>query len=332
VSEDHDGGDGRGDDGAAERTAEDRLALVGNEIRVAILRALGDERVRSVENPVLSFSELRSRIEPESRSSQFNYHLQQLVGTFLEQTDAGYRLRTEGWLLYTRLAAGTYDTREASLRTPAGFDCHYCGAAAAVSVDDAQVRVHCPDCEYRYEVTALPPGAAGDGSADAGADDGSLGTGADDGADDGSLGAGDIDVAAVGRYAAHEHLGFARGVCTTCGGTLDATVVPPADTPFETDPREVVHVRRACDHCGTERYLSVGEALLADPGLVAFCHEHDVDVFETPLWELGFTVTDRGVTVRSTDPWRVALTVAYGDDELELVVDGDLEVVERTRS
>ncbi|MFH5797758.1 hypothetical protein [Haladaptatus sp. CMAA 1911] len=45
-----------------------------------------------------------------------------------------------------------------------------------------------------------------------------------------------------------------------------------------------------------------------------------------------FAVTDRHLTVRSTDPWEVALRVTLDGDALELVVDEDLRVGERSIS
>jgi hypothetical protein len=37
-------------------------------------------------------------------------------------------------------------------------------------------------------------------------------------------------------------------------------------------------------------------------------------------------MTDHHTTVRSRDPWEVALTLTAGDEVLELVVDGELSV------
>jgi hypothetical protein len=42
-------------------------------------------------------------------------------------------------------------------------------------------------------------------------------------------------------------------------------------------------------------------------------------------------MTDRYLTVRSTDPWEVALSIPCEDETLELVVDEDLSV-DATRS
>jgi hypothetical protein len=75
--------------------------------------------------------------------------------------------------------------------------------------------------------------------------------------------------------------------------------------------------------------MSVGEALLYDPDLIAFCRERGLDVTTTPTWELEFAKTDRYVTVRSTDPWEVSLELTLDEETLELIVDDDMNVIER---
>lgn len=292
--------DQRYDEEGADPT--DAFALVGNEVRAEIIRALGDARVEQRYPPVLSFSELRSRAASGCDSSRFNYHLQQLVGHYVERVDEGYRMRSAGRVLYQTIRAGTFDRRESARTVDAGFDCYHCGAAVRTTVDEGTVRVRCPDCEYVYAISGAPPGATEDG---------------------------EVSLEQVATYYHHKHLAFARGVCPTCGDEPGVELVPVDGLPFADPDRQELYVYRACETCGDQRHLSLGTALLPDPNLRDFCRAHGVDVLATPLWELEFAATDRSVDVRSTDPWEVALTVAYGDDALELVVDGELTVLER---
>ncbi|WP_247731556.1 DUF7351 domain-containing protein [Halovivax limisalsi] len=280
----------------------DPFALVGNEIRAAIVRELGGSDVRG--GPPVAFSDLRDRVDVDVRSSQFNYHLGQLVGHFVERTDAGYRIRPEGRVLYQALSAGSFDRRVSESRAAAGFDCHYCEAPVDAVVHEGELRIQCPDCDYRYDVTTVPPGI------DAAAD---------------------LDLDGIARFTHQIHLAFARGVCPTCGRQPTATVLEPEETPFSTDDRRVVSAYLRCQNCDDARYLSIGEAVLADATLRAFCHDHGLDVLTTPLWELEFAATDRTVTVESRDPWRLSLVVALDDERLKLVVDGDLTVLDRNR-
>ena len=67
------------DDGAT-LAPDDAFELLGNETRVRILQTLG-----TADEPV-PFSELHDRVGLRD-SGQFNYHLDRLVGHFLQKTD-----------------------------------------------------------------------------------------------------------------------------------------------------------------------------------------------------------------------------------------------------
>jgi hypothetical protein len=318
TGDDHDASTGD-DDASADGplTTEETFALVGDEVRAEILRALSDERGGEGELPSLSFSELRERVDVDVRSSQFNYHLQRLVGRFVENRaegnaqlvedvvppdDDGYALRPEGTTLTRTIRART-GTGEGSLGPVAvDLDCYHCGTPVEATYDNATFRLQCPDCEYLYEYDLVPPGVL-DGEAET--------------------------LSRVAEYVRHVRLAFARGVCPLCGNSVDTSFDPPEETGYPRPDLREVCVNRSCDHCGHRNYLKVGEALLRDPDLIAFCRERGLDVTTTPIWELEFAVTDRNVVVRSTDPWEVALDLALDGDTLELVVDEDLAVVER---
>jgi hypothetical protein len=301
---------GASEDGDGAEPA-DPFALVGNEIRAEIVRVFGDPPVEEV----LSYSEVLSRIDADLHSSQLNYHLQRLVGHFLARTDDGYRMRPEGRVLYRALAAGTFDRRPSPSARAVGVDCYYCDAPVEGRFEGGAVEIVCPVCEYLYDVATLPPGVVDD---------------AVDGPNGGD-GRPCVDLDAVARYAHQMHLSYARRICPTCGNRMDAAFSQPAEVPLADDGRREAYVALSCSHCDSRPHLSVGEVALVDPELIAFCHDHGVDVFETALWELPFAATDRGVTVRSTDPWRVELAVEYDGETLALVFDESLDVVERAR-
>jgi hypothetical protein len=67
----------------------DALAVLGDETRIAILRALAE-----AEQP-LSFSELRRRAGVDD-AGRFNYHLSKLREYFVREEDGGYTLRHAG--------------------------------------------------------------------------------------------------------------------------------------------------------------------------------------------------------------------------------------------
>lgn len=68
---------------------EEAYALLANETRIEIVRALGEA------NTALTFSTLKERVGVRD-SGGFNYHLQRLRGTFVKREACGYALTDSG--------------------------------------------------------------------------------------------------------------------------------------------------------------------------------------------------------------------------------------------
>lgn len=297
-------------------TIEDAFALLGNKIRAEIIKMFGEEYIQENSAPVLRFSEVRSRMDGDIDPSRLHYHLRKLVGHFIEKTDNAYRLGPQGALFFVFVRAGFFsqqnmavaDKQEGHMSVNVEFDCHYCRTSVDATVNGGTVRVQCPTCEHLYD-SLEPLSGVFEGEDDMG------------------------QLSHFSKWANFIHLGWARGICPICGYLLGAEFLEPDEIPLSRQSkRDKVRVFRPCNHCGLSYYLSVGEALLADPDLLSFCYDHGVDVVSTSVWELEFAATDKHVTVRSTNPWEVALQVTYDGDTLELVVNGDLTVIERNRS
>jgi rubredoxin len=308
---------------------EAALALLGDEVRASILVELSEARGGEGAPAELSFSELRARVAPDVDSSRFNYHLQELVGVFVERrgddggsaqpvptivgdgAERGYALRPEGTTLARTIRAWTHRGEPTVDPFPVGQDCYFCGGTTEASYRNAVFAVQCRDCEYLYEYELAPPGVVGD-----------------DGAETAER---------AGQYLRDRRVAFARGACPGCGHGLETAFVDPAATGYPRADHRRLLVNRACPYCGERSYLRVGEALLGEPELVAFCHGRGLDVTRTPVWELPFAATDRSLTVHATDPWGATpgsdpepvatLAVEAGGDALELAVDDDCEVV-----
>lgn len=294
------------DDATAEGGGvNEAFALVGNEVRAEILRVLGDARMPEG-RAELSFSELRERVEPDVDSSRFNYHLGELLGEFVEERDDGYRLTIPGMELYRTVRAGTVTDAPEREEFDAGFDCYACNAAVVARIRERLFFVECPDCERVYAMTVAPPNALAGGTEDL------------------------LD--RVDRYQRARLGATTRGVCPRCMNALDTRFLDAGDAPlFEGDELDVL-VHRECTNCGKQPYFSVGVALLDDPGVVAFLVDHGVDVDDHRMWEFEWAMTDRCTEIRSRDPWEVAVTVTVDDAALEVVVDDQMQAVERTRT
>ncbi|OYR40797.1 hypothetical protein DJ82_06810 [Halorubrum sp. Ib24] len=283
-------------------TSQKAFAILGNEYRAEIIRTLGDEQGTEGPRPVLSFSELYSKSGVDIGTSQFNYHLQKLVGPFIDKTEDGYRLRYRAVTLYRTILAGTY-TREAYIEDfKVGVDCYYCDAPIEARYADRRFTILCSECGQEYSDTTAPP----------------------------SIDEGDHDALLnrMDQYIRHRILAFSKGVCSICANELRTQFLIGDDLAVPGSEQLDVFVHRSCDHCGAQQYMSVGLSLLYNSSLIAFFQERDLDVTTTPTWELEFAMTDRFVDIRSSDPWKIALCVEQGGDELELVVDGDLTVLD----
>ncbi|MFB6125012.1 MAG: ArsR family transcriptional regulator [Halanaeroarchaeum sp.] len=289
---------------------KEAFSLVGNEVRATILTTLAvgeDDSVRTptatgsgTAEPTFSFSELRERVDPSMDSSQFNYHLQRLVPTFVVKDEDGYRLHPRGIKLYRAIAAGTY-TREAVLAPiEAGFDCHFCNSPVVGRYEDDRFTIRCPTCRHRYASHLLPPSVVDDKT--------------------------DL-FRRVDRVTRATLSAVADGVCPTCLNELDGDLLAAEDADVEDVHLDVV-VARHCSRCGDRWFASVGEMLVHDAELIGFASERGLDVTTTPTWEMPFVATDRHMTVESRDPWRLTLAVPVAGDILSLTVDASLSVVE----
>jgi hypothetical protein len=278
------------------------FALIGNEIRAAILEELGKDP-----HTGLSFSELRSRVDEDMDSGQFNYHLDQLVGQFVDDGDDGYTLRQQGLSLYRAIQAGSFNREVTHDSFDAGFDCYFCATRVEAFYADGAFQLQCPDCDHVYSYTTVPPSAV-------------------EGVDEATL----LD--RIAQYNRHTMWAHAHRVCPICANGTTSEFISGEEAWTAGSHRLDVFYHTHCDHCGNNHYMSVGLALLFHPALVSFFYERGRDVTTTPHWHFEFGMTDDFTAVRSTDPWEVAVTVTADGDELELVVDDDLTVIEENRS
>ncbi|MFB6118861.1 winged helix-turn-helix domain-containing protein [Halosegnis sp.] len=227
------------------RPAEEVFGLLGNELRVDILRALAD-------GDGLSFSQLRDRVgEPDS--GKFNYHLRQLLGTFVRDGEAGYELTLAGERIVGAVIAGTY-TADAALPAVAVDDpCPVCGVAELyASYEDERARVVCRACDEWQNTFPFPPGTL-------------------DQYDPAEL------PAAFDRWMRAQFEQVTAGFCTNCAGRLTGELEP------EDAPPTVVY---RCDRCGDTVRAAVAMPVLFHPATRGFLYDHGVDPSTTPSWRL----------------------------------------------
>ncbi len=128
--------------GAASPAATEPLKLVSNETRMAILLPLWEHVEPFEEANGLSFSALRERVGMRD-SGQFSHHLEKLVGSLVEETDAGCELRDRGLRLVQTVIGGAATENTHLDPTPIDITCGLCGGDVEVSYDEGWVFSAC---------------------------------------------------------------------------------------------------------------------------------------------------------------------------------------------
>lgn len=264
------------------------FAVLGNESRLAILRALGEAE------GAVSFSELHDRIDLRD-SGQFNYHLGKLLDRFVRKADDGYSLTLAGDQLVGALLAGTY-TATAVTDEPIELPeaCPECRGSIAVTYADELVEMACLECGGWYNEFTFPPGV--------------------------------LDQVEVGdlprvfdrwllTVLERTHAGF----CHNCAGRVEGAL-----TLDEAHPHGVT-ATHACERCGQDASCSAAMPVLFHPAGTSFLYDHGVDRRETPTWELAAAV-DTTVRVTATDPPAAEVTLVGGEATLTATVGADLTV------
>lgn len=290
-------------DGEAESDAlspSDAFGLLGNEIRVSILRALlcSSDGETVDPNESMTFSELYERSDAEN-SAQFAYHLRQLTGHYLQKTGETYRFTYAGLKVARAVMAGTYTDRFDFGPAEIEGGCPICREQSlSARGQDNYVTVACDACESSILKLPFPPGGYGERSTE-------------------QL------LWAFDRHHRHRLSLMSDGVCPECTAEMDASV-------DYTNESGVAEERRAqlqwdCEQCGCQLRAPVTLGVLEHPAVVSFYHRHGVDIQERPIWNVGEEWSEQ---ILSDDPRCVQVTTRIEDDTLCLLVGDGITVVE----
>ena len=283
---------------------EDAFDLVASEARFDILQSLWElGQTEDVEPPV-SFSTLHDATDVRD-SGQFNYHLDTLTPRFVRNVDEGYDLTYAGTQVVGAAVSGVYTAADVESVDPMAVGaCPECDGTIEAGYGEGHIAIECNACDLTITDMPAPPVLAA--------------TYDDE----------DLPLMFSRRLIANVQE-MNAGFCTLCGGGVDGDLDRSFSDEVETDqPR--LGLTWTCRACGAEMNGVAGAAVVDHPAVVAFLHDHGVDLAETYLWELDW-LFDAHATVTSEDPLRVAITVAYEDDALELVLDENLDVVATER-
>lgn len=278
---------------------EEALSLVGEETRARIVAELGAAtRGGGAVPAVLSFSELMDRVGAED-SGRFNYHLGELVGTFVGKTDRGYVLRPPGRLVYRAIVTGALTDREAVDPVPVG-DCPDCGGTlAAAYTPDHLLAVECEDCGAFVDALGVPPTAV-----------------------EGRSMAAALDAAHRRRH--HRIASMRSGVCHGCGGRVERSIDRGSVAPVESMLDYDVYATAICETCPASALAHPARVALTVPEVTGALAECDREAALVRAWD--DLLVDARANTRVRDDGTVTVPFAVEADQFEILLDGDLQV------
>jgi hypothetical protein len=270
--------------------------LVTDETRASILRVLASRQAANPLEPTLSFAELREQAGVED-SGNFNYHLDKLQPEYVRQTDEGYALTYAGTSLVGTLRAGVgVDTTRGP--DPLDATCSICDTELTAVYEGGLLSVTCEN-DHSFPEDGLPPNAVAGRDLE--------------------------EAVALQTRRTQHHCELVRdGVCPACFDDVEREH-------RVLDEQQANHVVVAtCDGCGMVSAAPVGMYLFREPVVVAFYHDHGIDVTETPFWALELTIAEP--TVVSEDPLRLSLSVERDGERVTLTVDEHARLLDSERT
>lgn len=295
---------------------EELFGLLADETRIEIIQCLQDEATP------LSFSQLRDAVGMRD-SGQFNYHLEKLVGNFVEKGPEGYRLNQAGKQVVGAIASGALTVEGTFEPLTLDDSCRLCGSTQSLRYEDEAVHIECENCGATWE-SHVPPAVLANTEREA-------------------------TPRVVSRYLYAQFESITSGFCTYCNGRMDHTVMSLTDSDFDEDevlpadgedvneddnpPMDIDDfsavpiVEYDCHQCGGHVSASLDVVLSYRSEVTSFYYERDVDPREQFVWSFPRPDYD-DIRIRNRDPFRATVTYLADADSLTLTVDDELTVVE----
>lgn len=314
-----------GETAEASIAPDEAFSVLGNEIRMNILQILGRAEDR------LSFSELKSRSTVDD-PGQFNYHLDKLVGHFVDHSEEGYTLSRPGRRIIQAVLSGSVTDAPILERTEIDWECHFCGSKPVLmEYREEQLGVYCQDCEGLY-------GGVADDAVDVLPEErqrlhySHLPPAGVPGRDPKEI------LLTAALWTNSEIFLTAASVCPRCSAQLssnldicdehhdDATICPACDR------RYAALYRAHCTNCLFESAVILGVTLMADSRLRKFLLDHDIDPIYPSSVKYTKTINGYEETIHSTDPVKISIKFTIDHDWIRLTVDDTLAVVKCEKS
>lgn len=146
------------DGDAEELPAGEAFEILGNELRLSILRVLYDEtHAGGPAFGTVSYSTLQEAVG-EDDSGRFSYHLNRLQDHFVEKREDGYAIRAAGISVVRAIRSGTVTSTVAFGPEPVDVECFRCGSDDVTVAYDEVFVTRCHSCAGGWGGWRYPPG------------------------------------------------------------------------------------------------------------------------------------------------------------------------------
>ncbi len=313
--------------GAAGPHTVDAFRLLSDETRLAILLALWEAYDPHADANDLSFTEIYERVEAPD-SGNFSYHLDKLVGHFVEETEQGYALSSAGRRIVQAVIAGTGLEQETLPPTEIPRSCPWCGSPVEISYEEGRLCQVCTGCDGSLGPGSTEKTPAGtlvvhDGFDPAGLTDRSPE---------------EVFVAGTKDYHCQVRM-MIRGVCPRCSGAVEETLHlcgghdrAPGEVCSTCGTWTEARVSYVCSVCKHNVSYPAWAAVFDHPAIVSFYYEQGFEMTygleDAEAWGHLWNALLREQEVVSEDPVRIRIRVAYRGEALVLTLDEGLDVVD----
>lgn len=269
------------------------IEALANQQRLEILVTLAEKKYEDGAKSGMSFTQLYDAVDCQS-TSQFSYHLKQLVGRFVVETEDGYQLTYAGDKVRRALFSGLYESSHTFDPVAIEGACPNCAAQSLEAyAADGQFIVACRACVTPIVSDLFPQSIAQGRSTQE-----------------------IVDSFGYGIWA--KYMFIRGGVCPECYGRLDTAV----EQQERGDHSMSVSINE-CRRCWFTVYFPIDVVVAFHPVVIEAFWQHGISLLDIPLWELfEYTTTENWkTTVRAVEPFSASVEILFDDTEIHLSVD-----------
>lgn len=250
--------------------------------------------------------------------SQFNYHLEKLVGRFVHKTEEGYVLNRNGQRIVSIIRAEEFTDEIVFDSEPIDSPCPVCeGDVVLESGTDRTLDFvfwRCTECDCLRQIPGMSQGLLGvmDSLSPAGMRDRSP----------------DEVIKALVTWTIHRQTMAVQGVCPDCTGQVSTSLVRCQDHDDDSRLCEScgtvfgLRFHSICDRCHLPWIIPSEQHVLAHPTVRVFYRQQGYEPkgIDFPLIRVE-TIADQ--TVLSEEPIKVRTTIDIDGNRLDVIIDGE---------